>query len=118
MTLCKYSVFILSDMQTHWLQCVLPLNVYLRKIIIVIYIWLIVLIFLVVNDIIRFILYLIEGKSLFIRLIQNEKIDEYEIKRNLNPDTLVIMKLLRSNVNSFYASAIATNIYNNKTKIS
>lgn len=120
MTLCKYEVFILTDFQTHWLQCVLPLNVYMRKVIVIIYLWLVILIFLVVNDIISYILDLIRGKSIFSKLILDEKTNEYfenEITRKLNPDTFVVIKLIKTNANNFYASAVTSNILLNKTKL-
>ncbi|RNA11649.1 innexin unc-9-like isoform X6 [Brachionus plicatilis] len=120
MTLCKYEVFILNDLQTHWLQCVLPLNVYLRKAILIIYFWLIFLFCLIVGNMIDYIMYLRNGKKLFVNLIQDEKINEdntNEILRNLNADALLVIKLLKSNTNNFYLSAIATKLYQNKTKM-
>lgn len=120
MTLCKYDVFILNDLQTHWLQCVLPLNVYLRKVVVVIYCWLILLICYNLKDILDFVIFLVKGKRFVKSLIKDdtkkEENNEDVAIRKLNFDTLLLVKLLKSNTNKFYASAIATNLYKNKDK--
>lgn len=114
MTLCKYEVFILTDPQLHWLQCTLPINVYLRKVFLIVYFWLLVLFFLVVADIFKFIIFLLNGRKFLASLIKEEKIIEESLdylSGGLKADGLVVLKLLKSNTNNFNASAIATNLY-------
>ena len=41
MTLCKFDVFVhMNDKQNHWLQCTLPMNIFIEKIYIAIWFWL------------------------------------------------------------------------------
>ncbi|CAF0995257.1 unnamed protein product [Brachionus calyciflorus] len=119
MTLCKYEVFILTDPQLHWLQCTLPINIYLKKIYIVIYSWLIFLFFLLIANIVYNLVYLFNGKKYLINQINEEKIDDNclaRLRNNIKADGLIVLKLLKSNTSRYYASNIVTNLYQNELK--
>ena len=119
MTLCKFNVYILTDPQLHWLQCTLPINVFLRKVFLIVYLWLIVLFLLIILDIFKYLIFLFNGKKFVANLINEEKINEEnldELCKSLKADGLVVLKLLKSNTNSFNASAIANNLYQIEAK--
>lgn len=119
MTLCKFSVYILTDPQLHWLQCTLPINVYLRKVFLIIYLWLIVLFLLIIFDIFKYLIFFFNAKKFVASLINEEKLSEEnldELCKSLRADGLVVLKLLKSNTNSFNASAIANKLYQIEAK--
>ena len=119
MTLCKYEVFILQDPQTHWVQCTLPVNVYLRKLYVIIYSWLLFLFFLLIVNIIYNLSFLVSGKKFLVEQIHEEKLDQSTVSRlkdNMGSDGLIILKLLKSNTNRYYSSNIITGLYQNQLK--
>lgn len=125
MTLCKFFVYILTDKQTHWVQCTLPINIYIEKMYIILWVWLwILLAITLVNFITEAISLWRMDSYLTKELLQNAENsknlapkDLTELKEYLKPDGILILKLIKSNTNRYYSFTILNNLFksaNNK----
>ncbi len=114
MTLCKFDVYILTDVQTHWLQCTLPVNIYIEKIYIIIWGWLWILMGLIAYSFVRQLISLSRAR----RYLLSEFDQEEESKQDLGSfgdylkqDGLLVLKLIKSNTNKYYATNILNNLF-------
>lgn len=105
MTLCKFQVYILNDQQTHWIQCTLPINIYIEKMYWIIGIWSIFLFFITMYNFIRYVMFLSKSNDEYIqrRLIKNETTEEMPVNNlaNLRPDDLLVLELIKVNTSEY-----------------
>lgn len=105
MTLCKFQVYILNDQQTHWMQCALPVNIYIEKMYYIIGIWCIFLFLLTMFNFMRYVFFLSVSRSKYIekRLITNSETDELPANnlKNLRPDDLLVLELIKANTSEY-----------------
>lgn len=119
MTLCKFQVYILQDQQTHWVQCTLPINIYIEKMYLIIFAWLCFLFVLIIISIVYNFVFIVRGKRFLSSEINDEKLDDYavtKLKSYLRPDGMLCLKLLKSNTNRYYVSNVLTSLYSNTLK--
>ena len=116
MTLCKFDVFVqMNDRQNHWLQCTLPMNIFIEKIYIGIWIWLWIL--LAVTSIGIF--YTIfkafpfyRKRFISKRITPNNNNDIDRIYKFLGLDGVLTLSLISSNTNDVNVNAIISEIKN------
>ena len=118
MTLCKFNVYILTDQQPHWVQCTLPINIYIEKIYLFLWFWLWFLIAVCLLSIIKYLF------NIFGRMdasIQNALFYESDsdpnvamqasaIKSRLAFDGLLVLRLLRANTDKFNYSKVISEL--------
>jgi hypothetical protein len=116
MTLCKMDVFIqMNDRQVHWLQCTLPMNLFLEKIYVGIYIWLWILLLIIFFGIIHLIFKSLPiYRKTFIkkRLLSQKKSDVNNLYDFLGLDGILTLSLLSSNTNDVNVNAIINEFAN------
>lgn len=105
MTLCKFQVYILNDQQTHWMQCTLPINIYIEKMYFIVGVWCIFLFFLTMYNFIRYLIFVTSSRKKFIenRLIGSSEGEE-KPKNNLvdlRPDDLLVLELIKVNTSEY-----------------
>lgn len=96
MTLCNFTVYILNDQQRHWVQCTLPINIYIEKIYFFLRLW---LPFLVVLGIFGIVKVFIEIRATK-KEIGNMKDFPHELKKELNYDGYLVLLLIKKNSDS------------------
>jgi hypothetical protein len=112
MTLCKFQVYILTDQQSHWVQCTLPVNIYIEKIYLVIYAWLWVLVILIVYSFVKDLLFVRNADAFLRGELENQRhgaVDQKSLtdfKKYLRTDGVVLLKLIKENTNRYYSSVI------------
>jgi hypothetical protein len=111
MTLCKFQVYILTDQQTHWVQCTLPINIYIEKIYRIVWAWLWILMLVMSLSLISYIVKLWKSNSFLKERVDN--IDQQEIeglKRELKPDGILVLRLLKTNTSNYYVTSVLSNL--------
>ena len=83
--------------QLQWMQCTLPMNIYLEKMYLIVWVWSLILFFLTVFNIFRYIYFCTCGK----KNIYNDYFEGYSNIGDLNIDTLVVLKLIKENTSTF-----------------
>lgn len=112
MTLCKFQVYVLHDLQTHWMQCVLATNVYIEKIFAIVWLWLWILALLIVVD-----LFLILVKIIFpSRALSNRFLRDAATQVKITSDIGLIFSLIRSNSHAFNVSKVFVKVFLEKEK--
>lgn len=105
MTLCKFQVYILNDQQTHWMQCTLPINIYIEKMYWIVGIWCIFLFFITIVNFIRYVMFLSYSRGKYVekRLVRNPDTDELPVNNleNLRPDDLLVLELIKVNTSEY-----------------
>lgn len=111
MTLCKFSVYILTDQQPHWVQCALPINIYIEKMYMLVWAWLWILVVIISADIIHFVFKSFRSTQ-FIRerMLDIDAKNEKLLADDLTKDGLLMLHLVKSNTNEFYVNAILSNL--------
>jgi innexin len=129
MTLCNFDVYQLTDKQTHWIQCTLPINLYIEKIYLIIWFWLWLLLGIITLNILNYIYLLTTRNKDFV----NNRYDVDPIEKNednnesnndelqvdmsedfvkyLKPDGILLLRLLKINTSSLYVSVILSKLY-------
>jgi innexin len=135
MTLCHFQVYQLTDQQTHWIQCALPINLYIEKMYIMIWFWLWILFIVTVLSIFKYLFLLVARNKQFIanrrevdlgrsnydeetsklNAIEDKYIDEQFI-RHLKPDGVLLLRLLKANTSSLYVNLIVSKLYDSFAK--
>ena len=119
-TLCKMDVFIqMNDRQIHWLQCTLPMNLFIEKIYVGIWIWLWILLLVTFIGIINNICKALPSyRKAFIksRLSSQKNCDVNNLYAFLGLDGILALSLLRSNTNDVNVNAIINEFINNDEK--
>jgi hypothetical protein len=111
MTLCKFQVYILTDQQTHWVQCTLPINIYIEKIYRIVWIWLWILIFVMSYSLISYIFKLWKPTSFITERIDSSDQQEVEgLKRELKSDGMLVLRLLKTNTSNYYVTSVLSNL--------
>ena len=110
MTLCKFQVYILNDQQTHWVQCTLPINIYIEKMYFIAAIWSIVLFVMTLVNIAQYAVLLTCYTQSFISKYLNmhnekEPIEEHNLK-NLRADDILVLRLIRKNTSEHDVSHV------------
>lgn len=119
MTLCKFHVYILQDQQTHWVQCTLPINIYIEKMYIIIWVWLWILFAAIIVDTICQLKLILWPKSFLKGEIQGfSKMDDGDrdlntFQRALTSDGALVLSLVKENTNRYYVSNILTQLFDN-----
>jgi hypothetical protein len=119
MTLCKFQVYILTDQQSHWVQCTLPVNIYIEKIYLVIYAWLWAMVALIAYSFVRDLLFLRSAEGFLTKELEHQqrprvvmdKEDVSRFRKYLGTDGVVLLKLIKENTNRYYSSVIAANMF-------
>ena len=114
MTLCRFQVYIFTDQQTQWVQCTLPINIYIEKIFIGVWYLLWILFILTIVGILLNIFRLMRGNSFLASsapLARDE--DIRNLRSYLSIDGVLALYLIRYNTNNFFASSITTNLLKN-----
>jgi hypothetical protein len=110
MTLCKFDVFVhMNDRQIHWLQCTLPMNIFIEKIYIAIWIWLGVLVVVTSIGIVYTMFKALPSyrKRFIKKRLPRNKLDEIDkIYKYLGLDGVLTLSLLSSNTNDVNVNAI------------
>ena len=110
MTLCKIDVYIqMNDKQIHWLQCALPMNLFIEKIYVGIYVWLWFLILVITFGLLYTILKATPVyRKNFIkkRLNQTKRAYMDKIYDILSLDGVFTLDLISSNTNDVNVNAI------------
>lgn len=105
MTLCKFQVYILNDQQTHWMQCTLPINIYIEKMYYIIGIWCIILFLLTMFNFFHYVFFLSISRKTYIdkRLIADPESDELPPNnlKDLRPDDLLVLELVKVNTSEY-----------------
>lgn len=105
MTLCKFQVYILNDQQTHWMQCTLPINIYIEKMYFIVGIWCIILFCITVYNFIRYLYFLSFSRGAYIqkRLVANPDTNEIPENNleNIRPDDLLVLELIKVNTSEY-----------------
>ncbi len=116
MTLCKFQVYILTDQQTHWVQCTLPVNIYIEKMYVLIYIWLWLLAGLTVFSFIRDIFFVRSSSNFLANELENqvenlngESLEAFQ--KYLKADGVMLIRLIKANTNRYYSAAIVRNMF-------
>ena len=116
MTLCKFDVFVqMNDRQIHWLQCTLPMNLFLEKIYVGIYIWLWILVLITLIGVFHmiFIILPIYRKRFIKKRLLNQKTSDVEnLYKFLGLDGILTLCLLSSNTNDVNVNAIVNEFIN------
>ena len=110
MTLCKFQVYIYNDQQTQWVQCALPINIYIEKIYIGVWIWLWVLLALTIYGIFSYIFRILRRNS-FLKDRMGQEKDFQRLKNYLTVDGFLSLHLIKSNTNNFYVCSIISTLY-------
>jgi len=106
MTLCKFHVYILNDQQKHWMQCTLPINIYIEKMYYITGIWCIILFFLTMFSFFQYAFFMCFSRKKFIEKRLNniaknqEKPDENHLTE-LRPDDLLVLELIKVNTSEY-----------------
>lgn len=98
MTLCKFEVYILNDQQKHWVQCALPINIYIEKMYLIIFVWLLFLFVLMICSIFYNLFFILNRKKFIFSEINSEKIDDstvHELSDFLKPDGVLVLSILK-----------------------
>ena len=125
MTLCKFQVYILTDQQTHWVQCTLPINIYIEKIYLIIWIWLWVLLVALFVSFVNHVRFVARaerflGDELRAQAEQFEHngtmadITQNDVERfrnYLRLDGVLLIKLIKANTTRFYTMNILKNLF-------
>jgi hypothetical protein len=108
MTLCKFDVFVqLNDKQAHWLQCTLPMNIFIEKIYIGIWFWLWFLLGVTTLGIlITIVKALPYYRKSFIQKRIPSGFPSHGLYRFLGLDGVLTLRLLSSNTNDVNVTAI------------
>ena len=110
MTLCKFDVFVhMNDRQIHWLQCTLPMNIFIEKIYVAIWIWLWILLAATTIGIFYTIFKafpLYRRRFIEKRLAINKRSETFKIYDFLGLDGVLTLSLLSSNTNDVNVNAI------------
>lgn len=115
MTLCKFSVFTLTEEQPHWLQCALPINNYLEKFyyFILLGLW-ILLLFTLLGFLYTSSLLFKFRRKIFIKnkVLTNdyENDDFHDLVEN--PDGCLVIYLLSENISGYYTKQITMEVIN------
>ncbi len=111
MTLCKFNVYILTDQQPQWVQCALPINIYIEKAYMIIWSWLWILLVIITIDIIMYIINYFRSYHFIRKRLTDLNLDEQIFLANsLTKDGILTLKLVKSNTNDFYVNAILSNL--------
>jgi hypothetical protein len=111
MTLCKFHVYLLTDDQVNWIQCALPINIYIEKMYLILWIWLWILLLIIICDIIKFIFQFLRSNSFIYDRLDILNLDQQEhVSKMLTKDGVLTLRLLKSNTNEFYINAILSNL--------
>lgn len=104
MTLCKFQVYILNDQQTHWMQCTLPINIYIEKMYYIIGIWCIILFVITMVSFFRYIIFLVTSRNRYVQNLliktENDEMPENHLE-NLRPDDLLCLELIKVNTSEY-----------------
>lgn len=115
MTLCKFQVYILQDQQTHWVQCALPINIYIEKMYIIIWVWLWILLAFLVVDILCLLKLIISPNRFLINeikgVVASDDPDFNKFKKHLKTDGALLLSLIKSNTNKYFVSILITKLY-------
>lgn len=112
MVLCKFQVYVLHDLQTHWMQCVLATNVYIEKIFAIVWIWLWILALLIVVD-----LFLVLVKIIFpSRALSNRLLRDAAKQINITSDIALMFSLIKSNSHVYNVSKVFVKVFLEKEK--
>lgn len=93
MTLCNFTVYILNDQQRHWVQCTLPINIYIEKIYFFLRLWLPFLVLLGLLGMIKLIIEIRTTKQEIARM----KDFDGDLKKELNYDGYLVLLLIKKN---------------------
>ena len=123
-TMCDFHIRILGNVQRYTVQCVLPINLYIEKIYVIIYFW---MLFVGTMTVLSFLMWLIRGVFGFDRerfvlnhipTKEHDRIDmegrplaEDFVSSYLRQDGLFILRLISHNTNNLTTSEIITGLY-------
>mgnify|MGYP001810662254 CR=1 FL=1 len=93
MTLCNFTVYILNDQQRHWVQCTLPINIYIEKIYFFLRLWLPFLVLLGLLGMIKLFIEIRATKQEVARI----KDFPSDLKSELNHDGYLVLLLIKKN---------------------
>jgi innexin len=114
MILCSFKVYILNDLQVQWVQCTLPINNYIEKIYIAVWLWLWFLLLLNVLDFFRLLFFLKSGSKSYIRAYldsnQNGNNSTKNLRAYLRWDGLLLLQLIESNTSNYYVICILSSL--------
>lgn len=119
MTLCKFDVYILQDAQPHWVQCALPINIYIEKMYLIIWTWLWILLVLVLYDLIKICRNICcsQTKLLHADITTNKLLTDKQIEFldefRLSPDAFLVLNLIKWNTCKYNVTLIVRNLFDN-----
>lgn len=111
-TLCKFSVYIMTDQQTNWVQCTLPLMIFIEKIYIILWTWLWILLALTLGSIVKQVVEAcfntkkyIENRNIDLDKAEREKVNDY-----LTKDGILMLRIVESNTDLRFSDFLLTNL--------
>jgi hypothetical protein len=110
MVMCNFDIFILNEPQTHWVQCVLPVNVFLEKIYFIVYIWFCILFVLTLFGILSRIISLFYADT-FIQNGFDYEIRSLDFKNYITTDGVLVLQLIKNNTNILAVKSLLSNLY-------
>ncbi len=112
---CKLDLQTLYDFQKHWVQCILPENIFLEKTFLIIIYWLcfvFILNFLSIIFYLRFIFNYFRKSYICSRLEQEDQdVDGEALSKFMSLDSVLAIRLLNSNTYNFKVSSILKSLY-------
>lgn len=109
-TLCYFEVLSLQDPQPHWIQCTLPINVYLEKIYFLLFYWMWFLLVVIGIDAIKTLFFILSPLGyLSERLDNHANLGPFE--GYLSNDCLLVFKLVESNTSRLKIRAVINQLY-------
>ncbi|CAF0745572.1 unnamed protein product, partial [Didymodactylos carnosus] len=109
-TLCDFTFRELASNHYYTVECILPLNILVEKIYVFLYVWFILLIFITLMDIVKWLFRIIRfiRESFRLRYIEHHLINRHDpnqiqtfVRQHLNWDTYFLFKLLSKNVSTY-----------------
>ena len=109
---CKLDLQTLYDYQRHWVQCILPDNIYIEKAYIFVMYWLYFVLILNVFSIVYYFIFIIYGFRSYINSrIKNEEIDVEELTNFMTVDSILALRIVNSNTYDFKITGILKSLH-------
>ena len=116
---CKLDLQTLYDYQRHWVQCILPDNIYIEKAYIIVIYWLYFVFILNFVSIFYYLQFYFDAfrKSYLESRVKNEEINAEKLTSLMTLDSILALRIVNSNTYDFKITGILKSLYGINSKI-